>query len=114
MPGDDPSLGSTVPEETAMDTRPPIASRAARRSFSSPTLLAALAFWSAIAAPVEAFARRAGSGSVPPEIQSQLDEMCDLIERQNEVIGELREQLQRGQCVVRAYEVPSERRRKKF
>jgi len=89
-----------------MDSRPPIESRAARRSFASRSALAALAFWSALAAPVEAFARRAGSGSVPPEIQSQLDEMRKLIERQNEVIGELREQLQR-RSVLRSPDEPA-------
>ena len=76
-----------------MDTKPASTRRELRRGACTRSGLALLALWSALAIPVGALAR--SSGSVPPEVQSQLDEMRALIQQQNSVIGELKEQLQR-------------------
>lgn len=84
-----------------MDTTPAPTNRGLPRRLPGRVALSVVALWSALAVPVDALARRAGS--VPAEVQSQLDEMRKLIEQQNRVIGDLKEQLQR-QSVLRSPE----------
>ncbi|MFM7143003.1 MAG: porin [Alphaproteobacteria bacterium] len=84
-----------------MDTNPAQARIGRPRSTSARACVAALAFWTAVAAPAQALAGKAGS--VPPDVQAQLDQMRQMIEQQNKVIGELRDQLQR-QSVMRSPE----------